>query len=161
MSLISVENAIIIFCLWFDWSAPLMQKPFTVMLVIHPVFNNQWLCPHGYQHIINSQHCKECKSLTKRWGRSCTDVRYNQNLIFPKNLGTSVKFDLVSVSYLSLSCAWACVWACTRACVAKKHSLGCQLLEKYPENTQKIINEAFLYLVFVEIIFFPYNTFYC
>ena len=124
MSLISVENAIIIFCLWFDWSAPLMQKPFTVMLVIHPVFNNQWLCPHGYQHIINSQHCKECKSLTKRWGRSCTDVRYNQNLIFPKNLGTSVKFDLVSVSYLSLSCAWAWVWACTRACVAKKTFIG-------------------------------------
>ena len=28
--------------------------------------------------------------------------------IFPKNLGTSVKFDLVSVSYLSLSCASAC-----------------------------------------------------
>ena len=159
MSLISVENAIIIFCLWFDWSAPLMQKPFTVMLVIHPVFNNQWLCPHGYQHIINSQHCKECKSLTKRWGRSCTDVRYNQNLIFPKNLGTSVKFDLVSVSYLSVhGLEFELV---QELVLQRKHSLGCQLLEKYPENTQKIINEAFLYLVFVEIIFFPYNTFYC
>ena len=43
----------------------------------------------------------------------------------------------------------------------RKTFIGCQLLEKYPENTQKIINEAFLYLVFVEIIFFPYNTFYC
>ena len=157
MSLISVENAIIIFCLWFDWSAPLMQKPFTVMLVIHPVFNNQWLCPHGYQHIINSQHCKERKSLTKRWGRSRTDVRYNQNLMifyqlgfFLKKLGTSVKFDLVSVSYLSLS---FCMGLSLSFCMSLSlyMSLCCKhsLVVSYLKNIRKTLRKSLMRLSFI------------
>ena len=50
--LIPAFDCLTVSCFWFDWSPTLMQKLFTVMLVIHAVINNQWLCPHGYQHII-------------------------------------------------------------------------------------------------------------
>ena len=62
-----------IFCFWLDWLFGYLllliwwitnsyAKAFTVMFVIHAVINNQWLCPRGYQHILQTQHCKERKT---------------------------------------------------------------------------------------------------